>query len=117
MRTSNLDKLVTTWDEIGSAVARTDDIVAYILIDEIRKRFQHGKPTSHKLYFSLLEVADKLNVRNPFRNREDFILAYKRVEDTLQIEWEALMAQALSLLKKPQLPKAFVDNVCRNLAA
>lgn len=117
MRTSNLDKLVTTWDEIGSAVARTDDIVAYILIDEIRKRFQHGKPTSHKLYFSLLEVADKLNVRNPFRNREDFILAYKRVEDTLQIEWEALMAQALSLLKKPQLPKAFVDNVCRNLFA
>lgn len=112
MSTFNRNKLATNWDAIGSAVAHAETIAAFVLIDEIKKRFQNARATDDKLYFSLLEFADELKVKNPFRDKEDFILAYKRVEDTLQVEWETLMAQTLSLLKKPQIPRAFVETVC-----
>lgn len=116
-RSYNSEKHAINWTVIESAVAQDDGIAALVLVDEVKKRFRHARATDDKLYFALLAFADELNVRNPFRNKEDFLLAYKRVENTPHAGWEAFMARALSSRKKPQVAQAFVENICANRLA
>lgn len=116
MKTQFQSKQTASWTQIGNLVtpAPEDDIAALVLIDEVKKRFQHIKATDDKLYLSLLEFADKLNIKNPFRDKENFLLAYKRIEYISHIGWEMFMAQTFSLLKKTQVSKTFIENICMN---
>ena len=78
MRSDVQNKLPAYWNVIRSAVAHDDSIAAIVLIDKVKKRFQNqnAKATDDELYISLLESADKLNISNPFRDKEHFILVY-----------------------------------------
>lgn len=99
------------WNAIRSAVAHDESIVAIVLVGEVKKQFrnQNAEVTDDELYISLLESADKLNVRNPFRDKEHFILVYKSIEEVQHADWEKVMAQILSTSKMPLLPKALVN--------
>lgn len=111
MRSDVQNKLSAYWNVIRGAVAHDDNIAAIILIDEVKKRFQNqnSETTDDELYISLLETADKLNVRNPFRDKEHFILVYKSIEEVRRADLEELMAQMLSTSKMPLLPEALVN--------
>lgn len=108
MRTDIQNKLSAYWNVIKSAVAHDDGIAAIVLIDEVKKQFQNqnAKATDNELYFSLLESADKLNIRNPFRDKEHFILVYKSIGQVQRPDLEELMSQILSSSKEPLIPKA-----------
>lgn len=111
MRSDVQNKLPAYWKVIRSTVAPDDSIASIVLIDEVKKRFQNqnAKATDDELYISLLESADKLNIRNPFRDKEHFILVYKSIDQVRHADLEGLMAQILSTSKKPLLPKALVN--------
>lgn len=108
MRTDVQNKLSAYWNVIKSAVAHDDSIAAIVLIDEVKKQFQNqnAKVTDDELYISLLESADKLNIRNPFHDKGHFILVYKSIEQVQHADLEELMAQILSSSKEPLIPKA-----------
>lgn len=108
MKTDVQNKLFAYWNVIRSAVAHDDGIAAIVLIDEIKKRFQdqNSNASDDELYISLLESADKLNIRNPFRDKGHFILVYKSIEQVQHADLEELMAQILSSSKEPLIPKA-----------
>ena len=111
MRSGVQNKLSAYWNVIRGTVAHDDSIAAIVLIDEVKKRFQNqdSETTDDELYISLLETADKLNVRNPFRDKKHFILVYKSIEEVPRADLEELMAQILSTSKMPLLPKALVN--------
>lgn len=108
MRTDVQNETSDYWNVIRSAVANDDGMAAIVLINEVRKRFrdQNSKATDDELYISLLESADKLNIRNPFRDKDHFILVYKSNERIRYIDLEGLMAQILSSSRMPLIPKA-----------
>lgn len=111
MRTEVQNKRSADWDVIRSAVAHGDGIAALVLVDEVRKQFRgrSAAATDDALYVSLLESADRLNIRNPFRDKEDFILVYKRIGQDQRADLEELMAQMFSSFRMPLLPKALTD--------
>lgn len=111
MRTDIQNKLSAYWNVIKSAVAHDDYIATIVLIDEVKKQFQDqgSKATDDELYISLLESADKLNIKNPFRDKAHFILVYKSIEQVQHNDWEGLMAQILSSSKMPLIPKALAN--------
>ena len=66
------------WTMMRGAVSPEDYITASILMNEVKIRFQdgNGNESSDEVYTALLEVADRIGVRNPFKDRDVFFVIY-----------------------------------------
>ena len=96
---------------LGGAVAPSDYIIALLLLKNVKERMNNQivGATDDQLYICLLEVADKVGVQNPFRDKEQFAFIYRSMGESDPINWEELMAQVAVMSKMPLVPKALVD--------
>lgn len=96
---------------LGGAVAPSDYIIALLLLKNVKERMNNQivGATDDQLYICLLEVADKVGVQNPFRDKEQFAFIYRSMGESDPINWEELMAQVAVMFKMPLVPKALVD--------
>lgn len=110
MNTDMQNRIAAYWNAIRSVVAPDDYITATVLIDEVKKRSQgqSGEETADQIYAFLLEAADRIGVRNPFRDKGHFFLAYKESMKLEKMDWEGAIAQVASSCRMTLLPKALV---------
>ena len=99
------------WTMMRGAVSPEDFITASILMNEVKIRFQdgNGNESSDEVYTALLEVADRIGVRNPFKDRDVFFVIYNESKRFEKMNWEEVMAQAAAASRMPLLPTALVD--------
>ena len=79
MREGYERRLMAYWDRRRGAVAYDDYITATVLINEVKKMCvgQGEEVTAERAYASLLEAADRIGVRNPFRDKDHFFFVYR----------------------------------------
>lgn len=102
---------VKFWSSLRGAVAPGDYMTAIVLVDEVKCHFQRecGNESPNEIYAVLLEAADRMGVRNPFRDKELFTLVYKEGERQEKMDWEGAIAQSACVLRKPLLPVALIN--------
>ena len=99
------------WTMMRGAVSPDEFITASILMNEVKIRFQSGDgdESSDEVYTALLEVADRIGVRNPFKDRDVFFIIYNESKRFEKMNWEEVMVQAAAASRMPLLPTALVD--------
>lgn len=99
------------WSTIRSLVAADDYITAAVLVSEVKTALcDGGEPeTAETVYSTLLRVADQMDVRNPFRDQEQFFLIYKEAAQFEKMDWEKAIAYMASFSRLPVLPPVLVD--------
>lgn len=99
------------WGTIRSLVAAEDYITAAVLVSEVKAALcDGGEPeTAETVYSTLLRVADQMDVRNPFRDQEQFFLIYKEAAQFEKMDWEKAVAYMASFSRLPVLPPVLVD--------
>lgn len=99
------------WNAIRGSVASQDYITATVLINEVKTRFadEDGHETLEQVYAALLDAADKMDVRNPFSDKDHFFLAYKEGKKLDKMRWEDAIAQTAAASRMPLLPSALID--------
>lgn len=104
-------KLIAFWNVMRGAVAPDDYIMATVLVNEVKLRFQvqSGDENSDQVYSALLEVADSVGVRNPFRDKDHFFLIYKESKQLDKMDWEGAIARVAATTRIPVLPAVLVD--------
>lgn len=84
---------------------------AVVLIEDVKKHFQQesNEVTADQLYVFLLETADKLGIKNPFHDKDHFLLVYKKSLELKHVDWEDVILQMASASRMPVLPEALLD--------
>lgn len=111
MREGYERRLMAYWDRMRGAVAYDDYITATVLINEVKKMCvgQGEEVTAEQAYASLLEAADRIGVRNPFRDKDHFFFVYRESLELKKTDWEGAIAQVASSSRMPLLPTPLVD--------
>jgi hypothetical protein len=99
-------------DRLRGFVAADDMIAAVTLIEEVSSdsNGEAIKFESRELYNLLLHAADKLRVRNPFRNERVFYDTYRSTYEMeiKALDWEKLLAYTLRDSRRSVLPEALI---------
>lgn len=103
--------IVTYRDVIRGLVSPDEYAAAVVLVEEVKEYCQKVSDNvdSDQLYVALLEFADKLGIKNPFHNKEDFLLVYKKSEELEYVEWEDVIVHMASTSRMPLIPKVLLD--------
>ena len=69
---------------LGGVVSSSDYIVALLLLKNVKERMndQIAEVTDDQLYLCLLEAADEVGVRNPFRDKEQFAFIFRSMGES-----------------------------------
>lgn len=106
------DQMFGYLDRLRSFVAVNDMIAAVTLIEEVNSETdgQAINFDSRELYNLLLHTADKLKIRNPFKNERVFFDAYRNIYgmEIKALDWEKLLAYTLRNSRHLILPEALI---------
>jgi type I restriction enzyme M protein len=73
-------------------------VPAALLVAETKEECQSRKMSDgseDRIYETMLSVADRLNIVNPFKDKEQFVRIYKAYGDfTGELDWEMMMAES-----------------------
>ena len=96
---------------LRGAMNQEEYIAATVLVNEVRKQYQDidNLPDEEKLYVALLEVADRMGIRNPFKDKDHFYAIYKESLKLGGVDWEGAIALEASSSRMPILPAPVVD--------
>ena len=110
MRTNVQNKIAAYMNAIIGSVDPDHYAAAVVLIENVKMHFQQerNEVTADQLYVSLLEAADKLGIKNPFHDKDHFLLIYKKSLEVKNVDWEDVILQMASASKMPVLPKALL---------
>jgi len=99
-------------DRLRGFVSADDMIAAVTLIEEVSNdsNSEAIKFESSELYNMLLHAADKLRIRNPFKNERVFYDAYRSTYEMeiKSLDWEKLLAYTLRDSRHPVMPEALI---------
>ena len=111
MRTNVQNKIAAYMNAIIGSVDPDHYAAAVVLIENVKMHFQQerNEVTADQLYVSLLEAADKLGIKNPFHDKDHFLLIYKKSLEVKNVDWEDVILQMASASKMPVLPKALLN--------
>lgn len=107
------DEMFEYLDRLRGFVSADDMIAAVTLIEEVSSE-SNGEAInfdSRELYNLLLHAADKLRVRNPFRDERVFFDVYRSTYgmELKAFNWEKLLAYTLRNTRRPILPEALIE--------
>ncbi|GKU31485.1 restriction endonuclease subunit S [Clostridium folliculivorans] len=106
------DEMFEYLERLRGFVVPNDIIAAVTLIEEVNSETNGEaiKFESRELYNLLLHAADKLRVKNPFRNERVFFDAYRSTYGMKikALDWEKLLAYTLRNSRQPILPEALI---------
>lgn len=111
MRTNVQNKNSAYRNTIRGSVDPDHYAAAVVLIEDVKKYFQQesNEVTADQLYVFLLETADKLGIKNPFHDKDHFLLVYKKSLELKHVDWEDVILQMASASRMPVLPEALLD--------
>lgn len=111
MRMNAHNEIAAYRNVIRGSVDPDNYAAAVVLIEEVKKHFQQesDEANADQLYVSLLESADELGIKNPFHDKEHFLLVYKKSMELKHVDWEDVIVQMASASRTPVLPKALLD--------
>lgn len=111
MRTNVQNKNLAYRNTIRGSVDPDHYAAAVVLIEDVKKHFQQesNEVTADQLYVFLLETADKLGIKNPFHDKDHFLLVYKKSLELKHMDWEDVILQMASASRMPVLPEALLD--------
>lgn len=92
------------WNAIRGLVTPDDYIHAALLVEEVKKQLGDESSDPGQAYMILLQVADRIGVRNPFRDRDQFYLAYRESLKYESMNWEEAIHRFATATKLPALP-------------
>ncbi len=98
-------------DRMRGSISSDAYIDAAVLVDEVKESLstQPHSENPDAVYSTMLETADKLGIRNPFHNKEHFLLMYQERNLLEKMDWEGAMAQFASSAKMPILPPVLLN--------
>lgn len=102
------DNAMRYWDLMRGAISSDCYIEATVLVNEVKK-LNIEFEDADSAYKALLEVADKIAVRNPFVDRERFFLIYRESTELQKLDWEGAIAMERKNFRVSVLPAALVD--------
>ena len=111
MKTNVQNKNSAYRNSIRGSVDPDHYAAAVVLIEDVKKHFQQesNEVTADQLYVFLLETADKLGIKNPFHDKDHFLLVYKKSLELKHVDWEDVILQMASASRMPVLPEALLD--------
>lgn len=104
-------RLIAYQNAMRDTLSLDDFITASILINEVKMQFcdQQGNETSDQVYAALLEVADSIGARNPFRDKDHFFLIYRESRQLEKTDWEYAIMREAAMSKLMVLPTVLVE--------
>lgn len=93
------------WNAIRGLVTPDDYIHATLLVEEVKNQLGDESSDPDQAYMVLLQVADRIGVRNPFRDRDQFYLAYRESLKYESMNWEEAIRRFATATKLPVLPE------------
>lgn len=110
MQEGMTNRIMTYAEAFRGPVSIDDYITASVLINEIKKNNKDSDDfNADQAYAALLETADSIGVRNPFRDKDHFFYAFQQGKDLKRSDWESMIAQTASANRMPVLPGALVE--------
>lgn len=103
--------LWTFWDRMRGAIDGDDYITATVLVDGVKNALkeQHGKQTPDQVYTTLLTIADKIGVRNPFHDKDGFFFIYQEGKNLNKTDWEEAIAKTMTSSRVPILSAPIIE--------
>ena len=100
---------MTYLDILRGSVAKSDYITSIVLINEVKNRTLKKKETPDTVYSILLEVADELNIKNPFSDKDSFFFIFQKSIKLQSIDWELVITKETNDLRIPIVSSAIVN--------
>lgn len=94
------------WNAIRSMVTSSEFLTASLLTMEVRKHMgdEADNAEADLVYAELLRTADSLGISNPFKDQEQFYLAYRAGLRVEEMDWEYAIAYAARETRLPIIP-------------
>lgn len=115
MNAKTNERLWMYMNALRGTISHGDYITASVLVNEVKK--QNENADAEQAYVALLEAADKLGVKNPFRDKEHFYMIYQESLKAGEIDWEGAIVLEASSSRMPLIPAPLVDVYMERLAA
>lgn len=104
-------ELMAYWDMMRGMVQADNFITAMLLIDEVKKEYRNasGIETAADVYTTLLVVANKIGVMNPFRDKEKFFVLYQESKKLTTLDWEGALEYSMKPYRMPVIPEVLIN--------
>ena len=95
------------WNILRGTVDYFDYITAAVLIKTVRDRVSNLEEdeTSDVVYSTLLEIADEMDIKNPFMDKDSFLFAYQESKQFERMDWEGAIAEMAHRYRMPLIPE------------
>ncbi len=110
----------TTYDYINllrGYIEPDNYVYAALLLIETKEEFRETgevEDSEDRIYQTMLSVADRLKIVNPFKNKILFSRIYTEYRNTdVVIDWELLMAESLRLYRYPTLSRGLINEYAK----
>lgn len=99
------------WNAIRSMVTPAEYLIASLLVMEVSKDIGNESDAADEdqVYAELLRTVDILGISNPFRDKEQFYLAYRAGLRIEEMDWEHAIAYTARETKLPIIPDPLFD--------
>lgn len=110
MQEGTLNRFMAYAGVLRGVVSTDDYITATVLINEIKKNNKDSDGfDADQAYAALLEVADRIGVKNPFRDKDHFFYLFQQSNGSKKLDWEIAIARTASANHMPILPEPLVN--------
>lgn len=113
-------RIWTYMNMMRGTVRSTDYVTAALLVEKVKDRNSKVNLPAERpeeLYAMLLEIADELQVDNPFSSKDDFYLTYQKSNQFESMNWEVAIALTMEQARMANLPEAILNLYEERLSA
>lgn len=106
---NRIEKIWKRYNALRGYTSQTELPIALFLIKKVKEEIQGSSKriTEQKLYETMLSIADKFGMKNPYANSKEFYTSYIALEEE-EIDLEATIASA-DIKEMFYIPKVVVD--------
>lgn len=103
------DKTYTYLNALRGFVSPESYLPASLLTDEVVRSFKDQNISDESAYTTLLRLADKSNIMNPFHSKDAFLNFFRFAKGNGNIDWEHLLQLTMESSKMTVLPEPLIE--------